>query len=122
MEQLGYLADIEIAQQLIEGKFDVPDDINDATALILEEIGRIGVQVSNGNLIIGISADEFQYFWRRIKEGTVSSYSGIHYSKNLTMVAWTGCPPERWSYDPAVILKKIAGIALVNKLRAIMLM
>ena len=34
----------------------------------------------------------------------------------------TGCPPERWSNGLQVLLEKIAGIFLVEKLRAILLM
>ena len=43
IEQLGYLGDSAIAQQIIEGSYDIPDEVDDATALILEEIGRIGI-------------------------------------------------------------------------------
>ena len=45
IEQLGYLADSDIAQQIVEGSFEIPDELDDDTALILEEIGRIGVQL-----------------------------------------------------------------------------
>jgi len=138
LEQLGYLADTDIAQQLIEGKFDIPDDVDDATALILEEISSIGVKLTNGEISITITAEEFRYFWKRIKERTASSYSRIHYghycaaahsdkissflAKKITLIARTGCAPERWSYGLTIMLEKIAGIALVNKLRAILLM
>ena len=138
LEQLGYLADTEVAQQIIEGTFEIPDEIDDATALVLEEIGRIGVQMTSGEITLTITPEEFQYFWKRIKEGTASSYSGIHYghykaaahsdkissflSKKITLISKTGVPPERWSYGLTVLLEKIAGLALVNKLRAILLM
>ena len=39
VEQLGYLGDSSIAQQIIEGSYDIPDEVDDATALVLEEIG-----------------------------------------------------------------------------------
>jgi hypothetical protein len=38
------------------------------------------------------------------------------------MIAWCGCPPERWGHGLQVLLEKIAGVALVTKLRAILLM
>ena len=38
------------------------------------------------------------------------------------MISRSGVPPERWSYGLTVMLEKIAGLALVNKLRAILLM
>ena len=40
---------------MIEGSFQIPDEIDDAKALILEEIGKIGVQLTNGEVtIVGI--------------------------------------------------------------------
>ncbi len=38
------------------------------------------------------------------------------------MIARCGCPPECWGHSLQVLLKKIAGVALVTKLRAILLM
>ena len=138
VKQLGYLADTEIAQQLIEGTYDIPDEVDDATTLILEEFGRIGMQMTNGDITVTISPETFQHFWRRVKERTSSSLSGIYYghykaaalnnelssfvAKQITLIARTGVPPERWSYGLTVMLEKVAGIALVNKLRAILLM
>ena len=62
----------------MEGSYEIPDDLDDATTLILEEIGRLGVQLTNGEITIEITPEEFQYFWKRIREGTASSYSGVH--------------------------------------------
>ena len=71
-------------------------------------------------------------------EGTASSYSGVHYghykaaahsekissflAQKITLISRTGTPPDRWSYGLTVMLEKIAGIALLKKLRAILLM
>ena len=43
IDQLGYLEDIKIAQQIIKGTFEILDNINDATAMLLEEIEKVGV-------------------------------------------------------------------------------
>ena len=93
--------------------------------------------MTNENITLTITSEEFQHFWKRMKERVASSYSGIYYghykatvhsdkistffSKNITLVSKTGVPPERWSYGLTVILEKIASLALVNKLRAILL-
>ena len=102
--------------------FDIPDEVDDATAMILEEIGEIGIQLTNGEITVEITKEEFQYFWKRIREGTASSYSGIHYghykaaahsekisnflSKKITVISRTGCPPERWSYGLRLCSRK----------------
>ena len=45
LSKLGNLADTEIAQQIIEGTFDIPEEIDEATAKILEEIGSMGIKM-----------------------------------------------------------------------------
>ena len=71
-------------------------------------------------------------------ERTLLSISGINYghykasdkfkklirflAKKVMLVSRMVCSPERWSYGLMLILEKITGLALVNKLRAILLM
>jgi len=62
IDQLGYLGDSEIATQIVEGTYNIPDKVDDATALVLEEIGHIGVELYNGDVTISITPEEFQYF------------------------------------------------------------
>ena len=59
---MGNLADTEIAQQIIEGTFDIPDEIEEDTAEILEEIGSIGVQLTNGSICIVITPEKFKQY------------------------------------------------------------
>ena len=44
------------------------------------------------------------------------------FAKKISFVAQTGTAPSRWGVGLNVLLEKIAGVALVNKLRAILLM
>ena len=73
------MEDSKIAQQITEGKFDIPNEVDNATTLILEEIGNIGVQLTNEEITVNISPEEFQYFWKTVREGPVSSYPYIQY-------------------------------------------
>ena len=84
-----------------------------------------------------IEAEEFKYYWRKVREKTSSSISGIHFghyksavyspslsnflARKITLIARCGCPPERWGHGLQVLLEKIASVALVSKLRAILL-
>jgi len=111
--KLGNLADTEIAQQIIEGTFDIPEEIDEATAEILEEIGSMGIEMTNGSVSITISPEEFRQYWKRAREGTYLSLSGVHFghykaashsaelsgflAKQVTLIAQTGCPSKRWS-------------------------
>ncbi len=113
-------------------------DLNQATRLILEEIGKLGVKLINEeDSKIIIMASKFWTFWRRVGEFTSSSMSGMHYrhykaaiqcktstnilAQQLTIVAQSRIPPKSWGVGLQVMLEKIADIYLVEKLRAIQL-
>lgn len=100
--------------------------------VILTEIARLGMELvaGNGERFV-ITPDEFKYYWRKVREKTSSSISKLHIgqykaacqcnflSRKITVVDRCGIPPKRWGSGLQVMLEKIAGVALVNKLRAI---
>lgn len=130
-EELGYLSDSATAEQILNGTYVIPDSVSDATALLIKDIGRIGHIVSQGSV-------RLSEYWKAIKESTSSSASKIHFghykvagmnerlssffAKKISFIAISGCAPDRWSVGLTVLLEKIAGVALVHKLRAILLM
>jgi hypothetical protein len=79
-ERLRYLSDKNLARSIIEGTYDIPAEMDPATKLILEEIGRLGMKLVNGegNEII-ITPEDLIQFWKRVNEFTSSSMSGVHY-------------------------------------------
>jgi hypothetical protein len=134
--QLRYLSDETLARTIITGTYDIPSDLDPATKLILEEIGKLGIKIINGEGgEIIISPEDFKHFWRKVNKFTSSSMSGVHYghykaaiqddlntevlARQLTVIARSGIPPENWSVGLQVMLEKIAGVCLVEKLRAI---
>ena len=137
-ELLGYSADTETAENILEGTFHPPEDADGPTLILLEEIARIWKKMGDGEVNIVISQEDFQYYWKRARERTASSYSGLHFAHyksaafsdylsethalKLSTITRTGSAPERWARGLNVMLEKVAGIALVTKLRAILLM
>jgi hypothetical protein len=116
---------------IITGTYDIPSDMDPATKLILEEIGRLGMKIVNGEgSEIVITPEDFKRFWRKVKEFTSLSMSGVHYghykaaiqdvlsteilAQRLTVIARSGIPPENWSIGLQVMLEKIAGVCLVE--------
>jgi len=136
--RLGFLSDTDFANSLLTGDVHIPWDVDDVTATVLEEVIRLFGLLREGHGVVEITADHFRYYWRRFKERTSSSISGIHaghyksathsatvtnfLAQKITLIARGGCPPDRWGHGLQVMLEKVAGVALVNKLRAILLM
>jgi hypothetical protein len=135
---LRYLSDEPLARSIIMGTYDFPLDLDPATRLVLEEIGKLGVNMLDGEgSKIVITPGDFKLFWQKVNEFTSSSMSGVHYGHykaaiqdelisevlalQLTVVARSGIPPENWSVGLQVMLEKISGVCLVDKLHAIQL-
>ncbi len=136
--KLRYLSDHELATSIVTGEYDIPEELDPATRLILEEIGKMGMKIINGEgKEIIITPEDFTKFWKRVSEFTSSSPSGLHYghykasckselssrihAQQLTVIARSGIHPERWTVALQCMLEKVAGVCLVEKLRAIQL-
>jgi hypothetical protein len=130
-KRLWYLSVKSLAQTIITGMYKISSDIDPATKLILEEIGKLGIKLVNkeGTEII-ITPEDLQRLWKKVGEFTSSSMSGIHYmhykaaiqcnistkilAQQLTVVARSRIPLESWSIGLQVMLKKNAGVCLVK--------
>jgi hypothetical protein len=137
-ERLKYLSNEALARLIILGTYNIPSDMDPATKLILEEIGKLGVKIVNGEgHEIIITPEDFRGSWQKVNKFTSLSVSGVHYGHykaaiqdktssevlalQLTVIAQSGIPPENLSVGLQVMLEKIAGVCLVKKLRAIQL-
>jgi hypothetical protein len=137
-KKLRYLLDESLAKAIITGAYKIPPDLDPATAMILKEKGKLGMKIVNGkNNEIMITPEDFKQFWKKVNKFTSSSMSGVHYGHykagiqdpqstnvlalQLTVIAHSEIPPESWSVGLQVVLEKIAGVCLVEKLRAIQL-
>jgi len=135
--RLGFLSDTDFANSLLGGNIHITWDVVDVTATVFDEIICLFGLLREGHRVVDITADHFRYYWRRFKERTSSSISGIHaghyksathsdmvtnfLTRKITLITRGGCPPNRWGHGLQVMLEKVAGVALVNKLRAILL-
>jgi hypothetical protein len=81
-ERLSYLSDKALARSIIMGTYKIPSDMEPATKLILEEIGRLGTKlvIGEGNKII-ITPKDFKHFWKKVNEFTSSSMLGVYYGR-----------------------------------------
>ena len=79
-EQLGYLADTEVAKSILEGTFVPPENVADSTILVLKEIGNITARITRGQVRLILTLKEFSRYWKAVTEATSSSWSKIHFS------------------------------------------
>ncbi len=136
--QFGYTATSPTARSVLDGTYDFPPDMDDATRELFEEIAHICSKVpldSNNGLIL---QERWQQRWKKVKEDTSSSQSGLHFGHYIAgtdcnyilqfhallvlLALKKGIALERWSNGLLVMLEKMFGMRLVSKLCAILLM
>lgn len=106
---------------------------------MLMEMGRMGrlVQAGSHRDITNVTSDNYKQYGRCLKENTSSSSSGLHHGHDkaasqcdklalffafqMTTIVQSGLRPARWGVALQVMLEKIAGVCLVDKLRSIQL-
>jgi hypothetical protein len=70
-EKLRYLLDAFLAKAIITGTYDIPTNLDPATAIILHKIEKLGMKIVNGdsNEII-ITPENFKRFWKKVNKFT----------------------------------------------------
>jgi hypothetical protein len=63
-DDLGFMEDIECAQQIIEGTYDYPPDTDIKTTKILQEAHYTYFQMSSAEIAMTIITEDFQNFWQ----------------------------------------------------------
>ncbi len=127
--KLGNLSDTDITRKLLDGTYDIPDDVDNVTVIVQKEITRLDIILWSSNVrMIIITPDDVRIYWKRVRENTGSSISTIHFglykavtqsdkitsfiSSKITVIAMSRCPPRIWESGMQVMLEKISGIAL----------
>ena len=109
-----------------------------ATRELFEEIAHIRGMVPSDSVNGLISQERWQQRWKKVKEDTSSSQSGLHFGHYIAgtdcdyisqfhalqvlLALKKGIVLERWLKGLSVMLEKMFGVRLVSKLRAILLM
>ena len=123
--------------EILEGKVKPPTGTDLATVIILNKISRIWRLMGDGEVSIIITKEDFQHYWRRVKERTASSFLGRHFghyaavahsdllsdahTRYLALITKTGAAPKRWPKGLSFMLEKISGVAVATKLLTILL-
>lgn len=87
--QLHYHTDPNIALQIISGSYNIPTEVDSATAALLVAIGELGKRVLAGERLadLWITGPDCQRYWTRLNENTSSSPSGLHLGHWMSAVS-----------------------------------
>jgi hypothetical protein len=135
---VGYCDSTQFAKDLLQGKVPIPPDVGSATAELIKEMQCLWTCLNPSHGQVDITPSIYRYYWGGMSESTSSALLGIHFGhwkawrlsaelirlvcSQLNLITRYGTPPMRWSNGLQVLLKKVPGVALVDKLRAILLM
>ncbi len=135
---IGYNADTAFAKDLIQRKVPIPLDVDVITAELINEMCHLWKRLHSSHGPVDITPAIYKYYWGRVNENTSLALSGIHFGHwkifhlssvliqmictQLNLITRCGVPPSRWKNGLQVLLEKIPGVALVDKLQAIFLM
>jgi hypothetical protein len=127
-----------MARSVLDGSYDFPPDIDEATKELFEECAKIR-SIAPANSVTGIISQEcWQQRWNKVKEDTSLSPSGLHFGHyiagancnyvsqfhalRVSLALKKGIALECWENGLLVMLEKMFGVRLVSKLQAILLM
>ena len=134
----GYNAATQVAEDILEGRYEFPEDFDQATRELCEECALIRKIIPKNSVKIKMSKEDYAAHWKRAKEETSSSRSGLHFGHYMagigseyishfhtlkaTLIFHHGLVLDRWAQGLSVMLQKLFGCSLITKLRAILLM
>ncbi len=136
--QFGYTSTSPTTKTVLDGTYNFPPDMDVATRELFKEIAQIRSIVPPNSVTGAISTERWQKRWKKVKEDTSLSQSGLHFchyiagvdcdyisqfhALRISLALKKGIALEQWSNGLSVMLEKVIGVRLVSKLRAILLM
>lgn len=133
--ELGLLGATEAAKQILQGTYQCPEGTDAYTRWFVETMRR---SRQFAPLDVEITRADFINYWKKAKESTSSSISGLHFGHykaaaecpfmseihalTCQLAYGSGYSLTRWQAGLSVMLEKEKGVIKVDKLRAILLM
>ena len=130
-EDFGYTAVSPAAEAVLQGNYEYEEDADEYTRELLDECARIRAKVPRNSVNSLITRETWQTKWRRAKEDTSSSESGLHFghykagaesdlishfhAMKTSLVLKHGIALKRWARGLSVmcvcVLTSVAGAA-----------
>jgi hypothetical protein len=137
--EFGYNAATLAARQVLNGTYEFGEDFfHEATRRFMESVAEIRSEIPVDSVDRIITQEIWQQKWKKKKEETSSSVSGLHFGHYISgahsdeisdfhalktsLAIVHGISLGRWSKGLCVMLEKVLGVKLITKLHAILLM
>jgi hypothetical protein len=136
VSKVGWLGIGPKVRQMLEGMYDPPEGVDDATRLRIEQFRR-NDKAKRDKRPWKITTEEWQNFWRGAKEKKCGASKLLHFGvwkagsfsdlisevdAILTDIPpQTGYSPKRWRKAVDAMLRKKEGISLIDYVRTIVL-
>jgi hypothetical protein len=124
-DSLGFCLATDFSLQLLQGKSNIPTDVDKMMALLVWEIQHLWELLHDSHRPTNITLDIYNYYWRGAKESTSSALLAVYFGhwkaliqslhlvvfvcKQLNLIARCGILPSRWSKGLQVLLEKSPG-------------
>jgi hypothetical protein len=76
-DDLGFMGDTECSQQILEGRYEYPPDLDILLKKNLQEAHHTFSRMSGAEIATTISTTDFKQYWNRVDERTSSSFNGV---------------------------------------------
>eukprot|EP00956_Cyclotella_meneghiniana_P029543 scaffold71866_cov64-Cyclotella_meneghiniana.AAC.1 len=139
-EEIGQFAEKEAASKILDGTYEFPEGTDYALIELLKEAAALKMEFDETDELDSgrLTVEDFIEFWHSAREETSSSDSGRHFGhyiaasddpelailhvESMNIAASYGLPLDRWKSALTVLLEKVMGNMLMEKLRAICLL
>jgi hypothetical protein len=107
--QFGYTSTLPTAKTVLDGTYDFPSDMDKATRELFEEIAQVRTIIPLDSVMGVISRERWQQHWKKVKEDTSLSQSGLHFGH---YIAGADCDYISQFHALRVLLALKKGVAL----------
>ena len=135
-EDMGLIGTGDVGDKILEGNYRVPGGVDESVQDILNNLKSVE-NIKIRKQPVPITCNQHKTGWRKVKERTSSSPSGLHVghwkccsmddtinwiNTSLTNIPYlSGYSPKRWQRGINVMIEKSKGNCRVDKLRTILL-
>ncbi len=113
--QFGYMSTSPTARAVLDGSYDFPPDIDNATKELFEECAKIQSIIPANSVTGAISREQWQQQWKKVEEDTSLSPSGLNcwggLQSHLSVPRPMGFPGIEEGHRSGTLGKRIVGDA-----------